>query len=207
MEDTRTEKPRKLFDHLVWCFIGLFLILLGVTFTAIFFSSDKTVGIEEFFLGIGFLILGLSAISPQIIGSRIKRILKQLFQPIIHLWLKVFSRIKKRLPEESVNGLFENRIFLAIFFFAFAGLEWYGANTAQGNKQILLAFGVVFFAIMGLVSLFPKVMKITGYGALCLVGIGIAFWIVSAIAEAMGAIPFAIIVGALIIASAISAKK
>ncbi|MCC7260868.1 MAG: hypothetical protein IT567_07530, partial [Alphaproteobacteria bacterium] len=162
--------------------------------------------------------VGISVIFPQIIAARIKCGLKYLLQSVIKIWRKLFARIKKYFPERKINRLFENKVFLAAFYFALAGLAWSVVNTEQKEvNKALLTCSAVVLVIMGLVSLFPTTMKAIGnaidyamkaigHGAVVLVGVGVFFWTISAIAGFIGAIPLSIIVGSLVIAFAILIK-
>lgn len=181
-------------------FIALVLFVFGAGALAILLT-DQSAREFPFLFCIAFAlpIISLSMIFPNTVGLKVKKSLSVVFSPI-----KKF--IKKLNLRSKTEGFFEKPVFLALCFFGFAALELWGTFNIDDDRKIITALGFVFFTVMGFVSLFPNMMKVIGITILGLLGLGILIWIVYAIASAIGAIPVAIIIGAIIIASAIKAK-
>jgi len=113
---------------------------------------------------------------------------------------------------ERYRAFRDSRAGSALFFFAFAVLELVGVSIARDRiilgmqERTFFALGAVMFATLGLACAVPGPMKAVGKLLGAFVLIALVIGIVVAIANGVGAIPVAIIIGALIIAAAIRAR-
>lgn len=124
----------------------------------------------------------------------------------------------KALKKYDIDGkaasLIERGILPAAFFFAFTALELWGYSTyeKEDGKDIIMGLGAIMFFVLGLSCLFPKaaekagdVLKVIGKFVLWLIGIGIGIALLIGLYALVAAMPvsLAVIIGAIIIASAL----
>ncbi len=189
---------------IVWRF--LFRLFVGGVFTtlglmiAYVLATDKSAW-ELYMLPVfAFLMcaVGLWVLFPQTIGARIERLLAKVFSPI-------GKQIKKWDLGKKAKSIFENRYFLAAFFIAFGSLYWPEIIDPGKEEKLFSIIAVLFFYAMGVYSLAPKVVMLAGQGVLWLVGIGILIAVGTIVFKGIAALPVsvAIILGAVIIASAL----
>ncbi len=185
-------------DKFYQLFVGTTFLVLGIVFCIIAALEEGFV--LHLLLSIPAICMGLSLLFPKSIGLRIKPLLKSLVFPFSKIW-------RKYGLGQKINELFENRFFQAVFFFVFSIWGWYALASESGFLKLFGILGTAMFLILGLACLIPRIVAATGILLLCIAATGIIIWAVSATAATVGIIPVSIIIGALIIASAITATK
>jgi hypothetical protein len=129
--------------------------------------------------------------------------------------LKVFSSwitnpIRKYRPE---GGYWKNKYFVATCLFGFSLLQYYGVSSANGDtsewKYIVQILAMIGFAAGGMFTLMPEVMTTISKVGLWLLVVIIACTLIYVALQAVSflSIPAAIIIAAIIIAYALSARK
>ncbi|MDX1949990.1 MAG: hypothetical protein SFT90_05775 [Rickettsiales bacterium] len=204
MEQNNNKKS--FWDKFFTYFVGGFFFVFGIIFLLhplidIIRSGKFDVVPDIIIMGVIFFLIGSSMLFPQKFGKKIGVIITSFFSYLY----KGFVRIT------GIKGdPFENKYFQAILSFSFAALNFFNMDIFEkrgGIVEIVPYIGIPMFTILGVYSLFPNFTKIMGIILVWIIAIGVAIGILILIAKSVGAIPLSIIIGAIIIASAIKRKK